>query len=200
MSQPEQHPHPSQPGHSQTPTRSDSQAPLLSQKVSAQSSEDPPSPLTSQGAPRPGQPPAGTAQSTPDNSAPSTPSTNPSSPSAPSTFQDDPQNDTRNTPAMAPWKYAGYRIFSKWLASDGAFLMVRRFGALNARIALSMQDEIVQLEEELDDIDETLSKKEIPREINNGSFRHDPWQDRDELIKRRIPEALTKYSEFTHTA
>ena len=100
---------------------------------------------------------------------------------------------------MAPWKYAGYRIFSKWLASDGAFLMVRRFGALNARIALSMQDEIVQLEEELDDIDEALSKKEIDREMNNGSFRNDPWKDRDDLVKRRIPEALIKYSKFTHT-
>lgn len=77
--------------------------------------------------------------------------------------------------------------------------MVRRFGALNARIALSMQDEIVQLEEELDDIDEALSKKEIDREINNGCFRNDPWNDRNELVKKRIPEALTKYSKFTHT-
>jgi hypothetical protein len=83
------------------------------------------------------------------------------------------------------------------LASDGAFLMVRRFGALNARIALSMQDEIVQLEEKLDFIDETLTKKEIDSTINNGSFRKDQIKEREELVKKRIPEALTRYSKFT---
>jgi len=42
------------------------------------------------------------------------------------------------------------------MASDSAFMVVRRFGALNTRIALSLQDEIVQLEQELDDIDKAL--------------------------------------------
>jgi len=46
------------------------------------------------------------------------------------------------------------------MASDSAFLVIRRFGALNARIALSMQDEIVQLEEQLYDIDEALSDRD----------------------------------------
>jgi hypothetical protein len=66
-----------------------------------------------------------------------------------STLSQNSQIDIRNTPQYAPWKYVGYKTFSRWMASDSAFLVVRRFGALNARIALSMQDEIVQLEEQL---------------------------------------------------
>lgn len=74
--------------------------------------------------------------------------------------------------------------------------MVRRFGALSARVALSMQDEIVQLEEQLDLIDETLSGPEMERAVNNGSFRNDPWEDRKTLVTKTIPDALTKYSKL----
>lgn len=75
--------------------------------------------------------------------------------------------------------------------------MVRRFGALNARGALSMQYEIVQLEEQLDVIEEALSRQDIDTLIQNGSFRRDPVKDRDELVKSILPEKLTKYSKFT---
>src|SRR5262245_28352186 len=54
-----------------------------------------------------------------------------------------------------PWKYIGYKVFSRWIASDPAFFVVRRFATLNARVALSLQDEIVQLEEKLDYMDKT---------------------------------------------
>lgn len=111
----------------------------------------------------------------------------------------DPRNDCKNNPIFAPWKYVGYRILSRWLASDDAFFMVRRFGALNARVALSMQDEIVQLEEQLDTIDRALSRPDVDKSINNGSFRHDVSKERVKLVKETIPEALTKYSQsYTH--
>lgn len=74
-------------------------------------------------------------------------------PNLPSTFVDDPEHDQRNTPGKAPWKYAGYRVFSRFMASDDAFLIVRRFGNLNARIALSLQDDIVLLEQQLDNLE-----------------------------------------------
>ena len=74
-------------------------------------------------------------------------------------FVEDPENDTRNTPENAPWKYVGYPLFSRWLARDSALLIVRRFGTLNSRIALSMQDDIVVLEKELDGIERILSDK-----------------------------------------
>lgn len=53
-----------------------------------------------------------------------------------------------------PWKYTGYRAFCEWSASDNDLLVVRRFSALNTRVVLKMQDEIVQLEDELAGIDE----------------------------------------------
>jgi len=46
-----------------------------------------------------------------------------------------------------PWKYIGCKVFSRWVASDSSFFILYRFGALNTRVALSLQDEIVQLEE-----------------------------------------------------
>jgi hypothetical protein len=35
-----------------------------------------------------------------------------------------------------PWKYLSYRIFSRWAGSEKAFLVVRQFSTLNARIIL----------------------------------------------------------------
>ena len=61
------------------------------------------------------------------------------------------------------------------MASDSAFMVVRRFRALNTRIALSMQGEIVQLEQELDDIDKGLCDPAQDMYIINGIFRHDPF-------------------------
>jgi len=113
-----------------------------------------------------------------------------------SDFIHDPESDSRNTPERAPWKYFGYEIFSKWLATDSAFLIVRRFGALNARILLSMQDEIVQLEQELEDIEVVLSDKTQDRSIKNGSFRSDPYPRRKEIVKDILPKKLAEYHSF----
>ena len=112
-----------------------------------------------------------------------------------SSLSKDPENDTRNIPAAAPWKYTGYRIFSRWMATDNAFLIVRRFGNLNARVALSMQDEIVQLEEQLNLIDEAVCGKELDWRMNNGSFREDPISARRDLIRNELPKKLAEYSE-----
>lgn len=93
----------------------------------------------------------------------------------------------------APWKYSGYRVFSKWLASDQSFLITRRFGALQARVLLSLQDEIVKLEEELESMDQAYSRKAVPKEVDNGSFRNDPWPERQRTIAT-IGEKLRSYS------
>jgi hypothetical protein len=93
----------------------------------------------------------------------------------------------------APWKYSGYRVFSKWLASDQSFLITRRFGALQARVLLSLQDEIVKLEEELDSMDKAYSRKAVPDVVDNGSFRNDPWNERQETITK-LGEKLRSYS------
>jgi hypothetical protein len=71
--------------------------------------------------------------------------------------------------------------------------MVRRFGTLNIRAALALQDEIVELEEELND-GELFNRKFIEGEYDNGSFRLDPDKGRKELIQAKIIPKLTAYS------
>lgn len=98
-----------------------------------------------------------------------------------------------------PWKYIGYKVFSRWMASDQTFFILRRFGALNARVALSLQDEIVELEEKLNFMDKEYSSTEWP-DVNNGSFRDDPFaniqDDRGNLVRNTLPEKLAKYSKY----
>jgi hypothetical protein len=97
-----------------------------------------------------------------------------------------------------PWKYIGYKVFTRWIASDPSFLILRQFGALNARVALSLQDEIVQLEEKLDYMDRLYSNRDAP-DAHNGSFRDEPFtgdDDRQSLVRDVLPEKLARYSEF----
>jgi hypothetical protein len=96
-----------------------------------------------------------------------------------------------------PWKYIGYRVFSKWMASDQAFCMVRRFGALNMRVMLALQDKLVELEDELRVIDEDESRLDMPDGMENGSFRWDTSDARKELLMGKILGKLKEYSKFT---
>jgi hypothetical protein len=101
-----------------------------------------------------------------------------------------------------PWKYVGYKVFSRWIASDPSFFVLRRFGTLNARVALSLQDEIAQLEEKLDYMDKTYSDRNTP-DAHNGTFRDDPFNgddDRQNLVKVELPAKLTQYSTFSLVA
>ena len=38
-----------------------------------------------------------------------------------------------------PWKYVGYQSFSRFVASDNDFFILRRFGALSVQIILALQ-------------------------------------------------------------
>jgi hypothetical protein len=96
-----------------------------------------------------------------------------------------------------PWKYIGYKVFSRWVASDPSFFVLRRFGTLNARVALSLQDEIAQLEERLDHMDKTYSDR-YTTDAHNGTFRDEPFSngtdDRLELVREVLPKKLAAYS------
>jgi hypothetical protein len=97
-----------------------------------------------------------------------------------------------------PWKYVGYKVFSRWVASDPSFFVLRRFGTLNARVALSLQDEIAQLEEKLDFMDKRYSSRDIP-DVHNGTFRLESFEDDDDrrtLIRDTLPKKLAKYSMY----
>lgn len=93
--------------------------------------------------------------------------------------------------ATKPWKYIGIKGYSEFLASEGDLLIFRRFGALNARILLALQDEVSQLEEELNKMDTYYSGKDN-EDVNNGTFR-DEMPDRADLLNH-LREKLYQYS------
>jgi hypothetical protein len=93
-----------------------------------------------------------------------------------------------------PWKYLGYRIFSRWVGSEKSFLVVRQFSTLNARIILWLQDDISLLEQQLDLIERRYSQVEGD-DHDNGSFRRDRHMER-KIIMEKIYVALHKYSKF----
>lgn len=90
-----------------------------------------------------------------------------------------------------PWKYIGYPGYSEFLASDDDLLFFRRFGVLNARVALGMQDEIAHLEAQLRAVDKDFSSV-YGMDINNGSLR-DEMPGRAALLAA-IAVKLPKYS------
>ncbi len=93
-----------------------------------------------------------------------------------------------------PRKYSGYRVFARWMASDQAFFIVRRFGTLNTRVLLAMQDEIAELEDRLNFMDEEYSRRDYTEDVDNGTFRDDAFGDRKRLVQEILPEKLAKYS------
>ena len=92
-----------------------------------------------------------------------------------------------------PWKYLGYHSFSHFVASDNDFFILRRYGALNARILLRLQDQISQLEEQLNALEDHLRSKDGPR-VHNGTFRQDNQKGRTHILAKIRP-LLHEYSE-----
>ena len=90
------------------------------------------------------------------------------------------------------WKDVGYRGFSAFLASDDDFLIFRRFGALNARLLLYLQDEIVVLEEQLQQL-EGIHASPAATDVHNGSFRQEAIPKRRELLEV-ISRKVRQYS------
>ncbi|KAF7515143.1 hypothetical protein G7054_g14738 [Neopestalotiopsis clavispora] len=90
-----------------------------------------------------------------------------------------------------PWKFVGYRGYTKFIATDDDFYMLRRFNTLNIRTSLAYQDRIAALEEQLTELDDEYSKRDA-EDVNNGTFRHDQ-EDRQDLLEN-IGEALYQYN------
>src|SRR5436309_15736451 len=93
-----------------------------------------------------------------------------------------------------PWKFQGYPAFSKWMASSEDILVLRRFGELNVRAMLLMQDRVARKEELLLRVDEEARRG--PDDLgDSSSLRHEPQKEREKLIDELIP-MLQQYSEF----
>ena len=80
-----------------------------------------------------------------------------------------------------------------WMASDDDFFVIRRFEKLGARVALLMQNRIVQLEEEL----RAEDVKCTTRGGDNGSFRKDRQTRRQEVMDELVWR-LERYRECFH--
>lgn len=91
-----------------------------------------------------------------------------------------------------PWKVIGYRGFSALLGSDNDFMIFRRFGALNARILLLLQDEIAVLEQQLHYLDAKYASPEAS-DIHNGSFRLEALPQRSNILSE-IQVKIQQYS------
>ncbi|KAH8724700.1 hypothetical protein GQ44DRAFT_617498 [Phaeosphaeriaceae sp. PMI808] len=98
-----------------------------------------------------------------------------------------------------PWKKVGYRGFSAFLSSDNNFLIFRRFGSVNVRLLLYLQDEIAVLEKELEDL-ENFHAQDSATDIHNGSFRQEALPQRTKLLEtlnvkvRQYNELLIQHS------
>lgn len=69
---------------------------------------------------------------------------------------------------LKPWKYIGYKGYAKLVSSDDDFFIFQRFSALNARVALLLQqDHIPVLEGTLDELDRKYSAKDF-RDLHSG--------------------------------
>ena len=90
-----------------------------------------------------------------------------------------------------PWKYAGYRSFCGFVSSDEDFFVLRRFGALSARVLLNLQDQLARLEEELEAIEQKLRQRD--KNVHNGSFRGETDEKRKNIITE-AQHVLREYS------
>ena len=81
-----------------------------------------------------------------------------------------------------------------WMASDDDFFVIRRFEKLGARVALLMQNQIVQLEDALraEDISCTTYGGD------NGTFIEDP-RPRRQVIMDELVWRLERYRECLHS-
>lgn len=75
------------------------------------------------------------------------------------------------------------------MGSDDDFFVIRKFGALNARVILRMQDQISQLSEQLDAEDALCCQNQW----HAGDRRADPSVKRQRLLDE-ITQLLERYS------
>lgn len=99
---------------------------------------------------------------------------------------------TQEEADAVPWKFIGYRVFSRWLATNQSFLIVRKFSAANTRVILWLQDQVADLEEQLAEIDDYCARRGTG-EFDNGTFRNDPRDDRRKVIEQ-LQVKLNEYS------
>lgn len=103
-----------------------------------------------------------------------------------------PQITTQKEVDEKPWKYIGYKGYSEFISSDSDFLIFRQFDAVSARVALSLQDEVSVLEQELENLDRKCACREA-EDVHSGSCREE--QRERKILLRELYDGLVKYSQ-----
>lgn len=93
------------------------------------------------------------------------------------------------------WRDEGYPGFSKWMASSDDFLVLRRFGQLNVRVLLLMQDRIVRKEEELANIDAHGRLHGDDSKADSSALRKEPLPEREAILDE-LKTMLHEYSRY----
>ena len=69
---------------------------------------------------------------------------------------------------------------------------MRKFGAANTRVILSLQDQVADLEEQLAEIDDYCARRGMGK-VDNGTFRNEPRDHRRKVIEK-LQNKLNEYS------
>jgi hypothetical protein len=103
-----------------------------------------------------------------------------------------PSKPTAEEIERKPWRYEGYPRFSKWMASENDFFVLRRFDNLAARVLLQKQWEISKIEAKLAKLDYSRSH-DAPDDFHNGSFECDTQERRSCIqdIQKELREYCT---------
>ncbi|KAN0089943.1 hypothetical protein V8E51_018522 [Hyaloscypha variabilis] len=111
--------------------------------------------------------------------------------------QQDPEKNSEKYKADRAWKFVGYPGFCEYSALDDNFLLLRRFGALNARVLLDLQLRIHQYESELYHLDQAC--RDDPNE-NDGSTRMDSltWDVNENNDRKRRGEIVRELQPLLH--
>jgi hypothetical protein len=89
-----------------------------------------------------------------------------------------------------PWKYIGYKGYSRFIASDPDLFILRRFALESARLALWLQYQVPEASEGLESIDARHSQRDV-EDIHHGSFQDDP-EDRRRALETLLA-AISRY-------
>ncbi|KAF1957581.1 hypothetical protein CC80DRAFT_515725 [Byssothecium circinans] len=100
---------------------------------------------------------------------------------------------------IRPWKYQGYREFSKWMASDDDFFLLRKFESLNATTLVWLQYRISAQEERLEEIHKSVEESTDSDWQRNSSFAWDAvWMPERTKIMGELSDLLLQYNQSIH--
>lgn len=106
-----------------------------------------------------------------------------------------PYNDARSK----PWKFDGYKDYSKWMASDNDFFIFRRFDSLNARTILYLQHRISLFEKDLDDLHTAMEGPDEhgkPAKMNSSFGWDEKYMTTRAAIMNELTGLLLHYSGY----